>query len=79
MARWLSCLGGLGRARGGLLRDASGNVLLITAGGLFVMLFAIGFGIDYSRAEMMQTKLNAAADAAVLVAVDPSEIGQSDS
>ena len=40
--------------------------------------FVIGFGIDYSRSEKLQTKLNAAADAAALAAVDPTMILQSD-
>jgi Flp pilus assembly protein TadG len=61
-----------------LRQDGSGNVLMVTCGGITMLVFAIGFGIDYARSEMMQTKLNAAADAAVLVAVDPAEIGQSD-
>lgn len=53
-----------------LARDRSGNVLLIVAGAITVLCFALGFGIDYSRAMRLQTKLNAAADAAALAAVN---------
>ncbi|MBJ7501298.1 MAG: hypothetical protein JHC57_16195 [Sphingopyxis sp.] len=41
--------------------------------------FILGFGIDYARAMSLQTKLNAAADAAALAAVAPSMILQSNS
>ena len=61
-----------------LLADRGGNILYLTAGGMMTMLFAVGFVLDYSRAEMMQTRLNVAADGAVLVAVDPGEINLSD-
>lgn len=46
-----------------------GNVALITAIALIPMVFAIGFGIDYSRAMRLRTRLNAAADAAALAGV----------
>jgi Flp pilus assembly protein TadG len=49
--------------------NRSGNVAVILAICLFPMMFAVGFGIDYSRAMRLQTKLNAAADAAALAAV----------
>jgi Flp pilus assembly protein TadG len=52
-----------------LLRNRRGNVALITALLLVPMVFAIGFGIDYSRAMRLKTRLNAAADAAALAAV----------
>ncbi|WP_052207664.1 pilus assembly protein TadG-related protein [Sphingopyxis fribergensis] len=39
--------------------------------------FILGFGVDYARAMSLQTKLNAAADAAALAAVAPSMILQS--
>ncbi|WP_206241713.1 pilus assembly protein TadG-related protein [Novosphingobium terrae] len=55
---------------GALARDRGGNVLLIVAGVIAVLCFALGFGIDYSRAMKLQTKLNAAADAAALAAVN---------
>lgn len=44
---------------------------------LIPLSFAIGFGIDYSRAQRLQTQLNAIADAAVLAAVDPAMLCQS--
>jgi Flp pilus assembly protein TadG len=62
-----SFLGALARD---LARDRGGNVLLIVAGVIAVLCFALGFGIDYSRAMKLQTKLNAAADAAALAAVN---------
>lgn len=49
--------------------DQRGNVLLITGLAIFALTFATGMGIDYSRAMRLQTKLNAAADAAALAAV----------
>jgi Flp pilus assembly protein TadG len=52
-----------------LRSDQRGNVLMITAGAIFVLSFATGMGVDYSRAMRLQTKLNAAADAAALAGV----------
>ena len=66
MIRFLSRSGCLSR----LLRDKGGNVLMITAGVITTLMFALGFGVDYSRAMKLQSRLNAAADAAVLVAVN---------
>ncbi|GAC1570167.1 MAG: pilus assembly protein [Novosphingobium sp.] len=63
---------------GGRLRlDRGGNVMVMLAFGLIPLTFAIGFGIDYSRAQKMQTDLNSIADAAVLAAVDPAMLCQS--
>jgi Flp pilus assembly protein TadG len=53
-----------------LARDRKGNVLIIVAGMMTVLIFAVGFGIDYSRAMRLQSKMNAAADAAALAAVN---------
>jgi Flp pilus assembly protein TadG len=39
----------------------------------------VGFGVDYARAEMLQTQMNAAADAAALAGVDPGLILEADS
>ena len=61
-----------------LRADRRGNVMVMTVAAMFVMTFAVGFGVDYSRAQRLQTRLNAAADAAALAAVDPSMILQSD-
>ena len=62
-------LGALARLAGHLRRDRSGNILIVTGLAIIPMVFAVGFGIDYSRAMRLQTKLNAAADAAALAAV----------
>jgi Flp pilus assembly protein TadG len=62
---------------GRLRRDASGNILMMTAIGLTTLCFAFGFVVDFSRAEAEQTELSAIADAAALAAVDPSMIYQS--
>jgi Flp pilus assembly protein TadG len=61
-----------------LAHDRSGNVLMIMGLAVLPLTFAVGMGIDYSRAEKLQTKLNAAADAAVLAAVDASMMQQAD-
>ncbi len=60
-----------------LLRDARGNVLLLFGLALVPLTFATGMGIDYSQAMRLQTKLNAAADAAALAAVSGSTMRQS--
>ena len=57
--------------------DRRGNVMVMLGFALIPLTFAIGFGIDYSRAEKLQTDLNSIADAAVLAAVDPSMLCQS--
>ena len=61
-----------------LCADRAGNIIMMTGLAIIPLTFTIGFGLDYARAERLQTKLNAAADAAALVAVDPSMILQSD-
>jgi len=52
-----------------LRADQRGNVLLITGLSILFLTFVTGMGIDYSRAMRLQTKLNAAADAAALAGV----------
>lgn len=52
-----------------LWRDRGGNVLMMTGFALVPMIFATGFGVDYSRAMRVKTILDAAADAAALSAV----------
>jgi Flp pilus assembly protein TadG len=59
-----------------LCADKGGNILMLTGFSILLLTFAVGFGIDYSRAQRLQTKLNAAADAAALAAVDPSMLSQ---
>ena len=61
-----------------LANDAAGNILLWTALSVIPMMGLLGFGIDYARAERAQTRLNAAADASALAAVDPSLAGLQD-
>ena len=46
------------------LRQKSGSVATIFAVCLVPLSLVVGMGIDYSRAMKLQTKLNAAADAA---------------
>lgn len=59
--------------------DRRGNVLMMTAFAMIPLMVAVGFGIDYARAGRVQTKLNAAADAAVLAAVAPQLMTRTDS
>lgn len=61
-----------------LLRHSGGNVLMLLGLSLIPLTFAVGFAVDYVRAERMQTKLNAIADSAALLAVSPAYLGQSD-
>lgn len=49
--------------------DTGGNVLMITGFSIIPLAMVAGISIDYARAARLQTKLNAAADAAVLAAV----------
>lgn len=60
-----------------LWNNRAGNVLIILTAALIPLMFAIGFGVDYSRAEKMQTQLNSFADTAALAAVDPAMLCQS--
>ena len=64
---------------GRLRADNRGNIAMLLGLSIIPLTFAIGFGIDYSRAEKLHTKLNAAADAAALAAVDPAMILRSNS
>jgi len=57
------------RSAARLLAARDGAAMVIMALALVPMIFAVGYGIDYSRAMRLQTKLNAAADAAALAAV----------
>jgi Flp pilus assembly protein TadG len=61
---------------GALAEDRSGNVLVTMALALVPLTFTLGFGIDYARASMIQTQMNAAADAAALAATDALFIQQ---
>ncbi len=52
-----------------LRHDRRGNVLMMTGFAIIPLVGATGMGIDYARAARVETKLNAAADAAALAAV----------
>jgi Flp pilus assembly protein TadG len=52
-----------------LSRDRRGNVLMIMGFSVIPLTLATGMAIDYSQAARLQTKMNAAADAAALAAV----------
>jgi Flp pilus assembly protein TadG len=54
---------------GNFQSNSRGNVAIITALAALPMMAAIGCAIDYSNASMIRTKLQAAADAAVLATV----------
>lgn len=60
-----------------LREDSRGNVLMIVGLSLIPLMFLAGMAIDYSRAMRLQTKLNAAADAAALAAVTRPMMDQS--
>lgn len=57
--------------------DREGNILIMTGLIIIPLLLAVGFGLDYSHAMKMQTRLDADADAAALSAVSGTAIGQS--
>jgi len=57
--------------------DRRGNVAMMYALMLPVLLFGAGLAIDYTHAAQVRTELNAAADAAVLAALTPSMMQQS--
>jgi Flp pilus assembly protein TadG len=59
------------------LADRRGNVAMMYALMLPLLMFGTGFAIDYTHAMQVQTKLDAAADAAVLAALTPSMMQQS--
>jgi Flp pilus assembly protein TadG len=61
-----------------LYADRRGNVLLIMGFATIPMTFATGMAIDYSQAARLQTKLDAAADAAALAAVTLPMMSRSD-
>jgi Flp pilus assembly protein TadG len=59
------------------LADRRGNVAMMYALMLPVLIFGAGFAIDYTHAQQVQTKLDAAADAAALAALTPAMMLQS--
>ena len=60
------------------LRDRRANVLMIFGFTMLPMTFIIGASVDYGTAARLKSKLNAAADAAVLAAVTPAMMTQTD-
>jgi Flp pilus assembly protein TadG len=60
------------------LADRRGNVAMMYALMLPVLIFGAGVAVDYTHAMQVQTKLDAAADAAVLAALTPAMMQQSD-
>jgi Flp pilus assembly protein TadG len=60
------------------LRDRRANVLMIFGFTMLPMTFIIGASVDYGTAARLKSKLNAAADAAVLAAVTPTMMTQTD-
>jgi len=48
--------------------------MMLTGLAIIPLTFIVGFGVDYARAMRLQTHLNAAADAAALMAVSPAMI-----
>lgn len=58
--------------------DRKGNVMMILGFAMIPMTFAVGFGIDYTRAMKLQTRMNAAADAAALAAVNITMMQKTD-
>ena len=67
----------LARLRIRLARDRDANVTMIAAVALIPTMFGLGFSIDYARAEMLQSRINAVADAAALTGTDLVYIEQS--
>jgi Flp pilus assembly protein TadG len=57
--------------------DRRGNVAMMYALMLPVLMIGIGLAIDFTRAAQVRTELNAAADAAALAALTPSMMQQS--
>jgi Flp pilus assembly protein TadG len=58
------------------VRHRGGNVAIMFGLVAFPLIFLVGAGIDYATAARAQSKLNAAADAAALAAVNPRMMGK---
>jgi Flp pilus assembly protein TadG len=56
--------------------DRRGNVALMFGFLALPLIFGIGMAVDYGTAARLKSKLNAAADSAVLAAVTPSMMNQ---
>jgi Flp pilus assembly protein TadG len=60
------------------VRNCSANVAMIFAFSAIPLIFTVGMAIDYGATARLKSKLNAAADAAVLAATAPAMMTQSD-
>jgi Flp pilus assembly protein TadG len=60
------------------IRDRRANVAMMFGFMAIPLVFAVGMAVDYGTAARLKSKLNAAADAAVLAAVTPAMMTQSD-
>src|SRR5260370_3203897 len=60
------------------LGDRRGNVALMFGLMALPLIFSVGMAIDYGTAARLKSKLNAAADSAVLAAVTPAMLVQND-
>ena len=60
------------------VQDRRANVAMMFGLMVVPMIFIVGMGIDYGTAARLKSKMNAAADAAVLAAVTPAMMTQSD-
>ena len=60
-----------------LRRQKDGNVAMIFALSAPVLCFGVAIAVDYTNATIVQSKLNAAADAAALAALTPAMLQQS--
>ena len=58
-------------------RDRRGNIAIMYALSLPVLMFIVGMAIDFGHAAQVRTQLNAAADAAVFAALTPAMMQQS--
>lgn len=65
------------RTLGRLLSNRRGNVAMIVAFTMIPMSIAVGMGVDYTLQKQKQDQLAGMADAAVLVAITPTMMGQS--
>ena len=60
------------------IQDRRANVAMMFGLMVVPMIFIVGMGIDYGTAARLKSKMNAAADAAVLAAVTPAMMTQTD-
>ncbi|RZJ99039.1 MAG: hypothetical protein EOO76_16310, partial [Novosphingobium sp.] len=61
-----------------LRHDRRGNVMMILGFAMIPMTFGVGFGVDYTRAMKLKTRMDAAADAAALAAVNVTAMQKDD-